>query len=240
MKRLLRWILGLTAVAVVALLALVLGRDWILKKVAVQSVADRTGLRAEIGSVDSGLRSPFLRVRNTRLFNQPEFGGGLLLDAPEFYARFDAAQAAAGRLHFHELRLNLAELTVISDAQGRLNLDHLEKEFRRRDQERRRKHVRKTNDLEFAGIDRLEVTLGAINYVDHQHPKWSRTVKLGLTNEVATALHTENDLLEWIGATIFRVLAQQAVAVANREGRHGRYELQFDAQTSAPAAALAP
>ena len=241
MKRLLRWVAGLCAVLLVLLVVLLLSRDWILKQVAIRSVAENTGLRAEIGSVTSGLRAPFLRVQNVKLFNPPEFGGGLLLDAPEFYARFDAALAAVGRLHFKEMRLNIAELTVIRDAQGRLNLDHLEKEYRKRDEERRRRrHGQHTNEMEFAGIDRLDVSIGAIHYLDQLKAKNSRTVRIGLTNEVTTTIKTEDDLLKWTGGTIFRLLAQHLVEMLNERQRYRRYELQFDPETNQPAPAPSP
>ena len=237
MKRLLRWAAGITAALLVLIVALLFSRNWILKQVAIRSVAENTGLRAEIGSIHSGLRSPFLHLQQVRLFNTPEFGGGLLLDAPEFYARFDSAVATAGRLHFTEMRVNIAELTVIRDAQGRINLDHLEKEYRKRDAERRRRRGKDTNEMEFAGIDRLDVTIGRILYLDQEKPKRNATLRIGLTNEVTTTIKTEDDLLKWTGGMIFRLLAEQLVDALNQRNGRRRYELQFDPETNqAPAA----
>ena len=237
MKRLLRWAAGITAALLVLIVALLFSRNWILKQVAIRSVAENTGLRAEIGSIHSGLRSPFLHLQQVRLFNTPEFGGGLLLDAPEFYARFDSAVATAGRLHFTEMRVNIAELTVIRDAQGRINLDHLEKEYRKRDAERRRRRGKDTNEMAFAGIDRLDVTIGRILYLDQEKPKRNATLRIGLTNEVTTTIKTEDDLLKWTGGMIFRLLAEQLVDALNQRNGRRRYELQFDPETNqAPAA----
>ena len=232
MKRLLRWVAGSTAILLALIAVLLFSRNWILKQVAIRSVTENTGLLAEIGSIHSGLRSPFLQLQKVKLFNQPEFGGGLLLDAPEFYARFDAALAAAGRLHFTEMRVNIAELTVIRDAQGRLNLDHLEKEYRKRDEQRRRRRGKHTNEMEFAGIDRLNVSIGRILYVDHEKPKRNATLRIGLTNEVTTSIKTEDDLLKWTGSMIFRVLAQQLVDALNERNGRRRYELRFEPETN--------
>ena len=240
MKRLLRWVAGLTAVLLVLIAVLLFSRNWILKQVAIRSVAENTGLRAEIGSIHSGLRSPFLHLQNVKLFNQPEFGGGLLLDAPEFYARLDPAPFTRGRLHFVEMRLNIAELTVVRDKQERLNIDHLEKEYRKRDEARRRRRGHDTNELEFAGIDRLDISIGAIHYLDQLKPKNSRNVRIGLTNDVTSTIKNEDDLLKWTGATIFRLLAQHFVEKLNEKQRYRRYELQFDAETNKPAPAASP
>ena len=231
MKPHLRWAARITVVLLPLLVALLIGRNWILKQVAVRSVAETTGLRAEIGSISTGLRSPYLQLRDVKLFNQPEFGGGSLLDAPEFYASFDPVLAAAGWLHFSEMRVNIAELTVIRDAQGRLNLDHLEREYRTRDAERRRRG-KHTNEMEFAGIDRLDVTIGRILYVDHQKPKRNTTLRIGLTNEVTTIIRTKDDLVKWTGSLIFRVLAEQLVDVLNEKSGRRRYEFRLDPETN--------
>jgi uncharacterized protein involved in outer membrane biogenesis len=228
MKRLLRWTAGITAVLFVVTVALLFGRNWLLKQVAIRSVEVNTGLRAEIGRIHSGLRSPFLQLQQVKLYNQPEFGGGLLLDAPEFFASFDAALAAAGRLNFTEMRVSIAELTVIRDAQGRLNLEQVEKEYRKRDEERRRRRGKNTNELEFAGIERLDVSIGRILYVDHEKPKRNAVLRIGLTNEVTTTIKTEDDLLKWTGSIIFRVLAEQLVEALNERSGRRRFELRFD------------
>ena len=239
MKPHLRWAARITVVLLPLLAVLLIGRNWILRQVAVRSVAETTGLRAEIGDISTALRSPFLQLRDVKLFNQPEFGGGSLLDAPEFYASFDPVLAAAGWLRFSEMRVNIAELTVIRDAQGRINLDHLEREYRTRDAERRRRG-KHTNEMEFAGIDRLDVTIGRILYVDHQKPERNTTLRIGLTNEVTTTIRTKDDLVKWTGSLIFRVLAEQLVDVLNEKSGRRRYEFRLDPETNQPAPAASP
>jgi hypothetical protein len=207
MKKFRRWAIGVLAGVVVLLLALVLLRDVLLKAVAERSIEEETGLRAVIGELTTSLGSGALRVRDLKLYNPPEFGGKLMANVPELLVDVDAARAADGKLHFRELRLNLAELNVVRNASGRLNIDGVEKRIRERLHKRRKKRGEKF-EFEFAGIERMRLTMGQVLYTDLQHPRRALAVNLAVADETVTDLKTEEELEKWASALVFRILLQ--------------------------------
>jgi hypothetical protein len=207
MKKFRRWAVGVLAGVVVLLLALILLRDVVLKAVVERSLEEETGLRAVIGELTTTLGSGALRVRNLKLYNPPEFGGQLMVDVPELVVALDAAKAANGKLHFRELKLNFSELNVVRNAAGRLNLDGVEKRIRERLHKRRKKRGEKF-EFEFAGIERMELTMGRVSYTDLKHPYRALALNLAVKDELVTNLKTEEDLGKWAGSMVFRILMQ--------------------------------
>jgi hypothetical protein len=210
MKKFRRWGIGVLAGVLVLFLALILCRDIVLKAVAERGIEDETGLRAVIGELKTTLGSGAVRVRDLKLYNPPEFGGRLMVDVPELVVDLDAVQASDGKLHFRQLKLNLAELNVVRNAAGRLNLDGVEKRIRERLHQRRKKRGEKFR-FEFAGIERLQLNMGQVLYTDMRYPRRALALNLGVTNETVTNLKTEEELGKWASALVFRILLQTSL-----------------------------
>ena len=181
-------------------------RDTFLKAIAARAIHRSTGLRVEIRAFQTGAKSGAVSMQGLRLYNYPEFGGSVLLDVPELVVELDRELAAAGRLRFKQLRLNLAELNVIQDSAGRWNFERLEREMTARNAARTN---RAEPRLEFAGIDEMHLTLGRIRYTDLKRSGRSRDIRVGVTNETVAGIRTEEQLQEWIGSFLFRVILQE-------------------------------
>ena len=205
MKRFLRWVVGGLAVLIALLIGLLLARNPILQAITKRGIEESTGLRAEIGEFRSEFGTTAIHIRNLRLYNPPEFGGALMASAPELMLDLDPEQAAEGRLHFRNLKLNLTELNVVKNLKGRFNLEGVEKKIRERLERRKRK---KDQDFEFeyGGIEHMELTLGKVSFTDMARPQRSRSFDLGVKDEVVSDLKTEEDLQRWIGSMLFRIL----------------------------------
>jgi hypothetical protein len=132
-------------------------------------------------------------VKDLKVENPPSFGSGTLLRLPELHAVMDRTEAAAGKLHFKELRCNLAELNVVRDTNGRVNLSGLTW----------------TSALAFAGIDKLDLTLGKVNFTDLGQPQNRATIDLGIRGEVVTNLHTSADVTNWASGMLWRIALQE-------------------------------
>jgi len=215
MKTFLRRLMGALLVLGVALTGLILAKDPICKTLAQRSLHECTGLRAEIGHIRMTFGSGAFQVRDLKLYNAPEFGGSLLADVPELLVDLDALQVADGILHFRNLKLNLAELNVVKNAQGRLNLEGVEKAMREHLHRKKRKKGEKF-EFEFGGIDQAQLTLGRIAYQDLQKPSQSRAIDLAITDEVVSGLKTEEDLQRWAGTMLFRVLMQESLKASHK------------------------
>lgn len=113
-----RWAL---VVAVVVVGAWV-GKGLLAKLAVSGGVRLVTGLDASIGSLHVGVFNTSIGVRNLQVRNPAGFADQVMVDLPEIYADYDLGAALKGNIHLERVRLNLKELRVVKNADGRLNL----------------------------------------------------------------------------------------------------------------------
>ncbi|HXG46997.1 MAG TPA: hypothetical protein VNO52_05185, partial [Methylomirabilota bacterium] len=142
-----------------------------------------------------------------RLLNPPAFGPEPLLVAPDLRFELDAVSSLAGRIRFKEAWVHLAEFNLVRTVDGRLNLDEVEQVVRER--LTRRRSAARWLEADFAGIDRLYVTLGRVNFIDRHRPERSRTFELGVTNELVTTIRSEDDFHAWMASLTLRLAIEE-------------------------------
>jgi uncharacterized protein involved in outer membrane biogenesis len=190
MKRLFKWALYLFLVVVVLLVAAVLLLNTIVKEVVQSRLRSETGMDVKIGSLDIGLSTPTIAIENLKLYNTPEFGGSPFLDIPEIFVEYDKDAVRAGKLHLKLLRLNLAEIDIVQDKQGRLNIQSLKE----KGDTATAALNRQSSGFKFTGIDTLNVTLQKMRVSNLDAPNQAQEVDFGLTNQVFTNITSEADL----------------------------------------------
>lgn len=84
-----------------------------------------TGADLRVDSMDIGIIKTRVDIKGLKLFNPPGFPGKLLADMPEVYVDYDLAAFFRRKIHFEEIRLNLKELNVIRNEEGKVNVDSL-------------------------------------------------------------------------------------------------------------------
>ncbi len=182
MKTLFRWAFRCFILLAVLAVAGILLLDTIAREVAVTRVKSETGLDVKIGRVRVGIFNPTITLENPWYFdNRAEFGGSPLIDLPELHVEYDRQALVARKLHCHLVRLNLAQLNVVEDKNGRTNLDAL----RRRAQ---------SLGFEFAGIDTLNLTLGKATFMRMRQPGQVDELRLDIHNQVLTNIKSVQDL----------------------------------------------
>ena len=188
----------------VVAVGLMLASDRLIKAAVERGIEQETGLKAEIGTFEMQKVAGIIRIQDLKLRNSAEFNGALMAHIPEAYVEFDTALAARAKLHFKSIRLNFAQLNVQKNVAGQLNLDSVGQVVRER---QRLRHEQGTGTtFEFAGIDRMELTLGRVVHTDLKHPGQPTTFDLGLKDEVVTHLKTVEDIEKWTGALVFKIL----------------------------------
>lgn len=192
MRFLFRWLFRLFLVAVVLVVAALLLKDIFIKALAERRIRNATGLDVRIGRFETSLLTPTVTIESFKLYNAGEFGGGLFLDLPELHFEYDPAPVMSGQLRLKVLRLNLAELNLVENAAGQLNLEKLKAQLEasvpQPGPEKERPPV------EFAGIDTLNLSLGKVSFTSLKQPRknWSRD--LGVKNEVVKDVKSISDL----------------------------------------------
>jgi len=215
-RKILRWIVGIAAVLLLLVALAILFRNPLLKTITCWNIHKSTGLHTSMGGFDLDVAGSRLHITRFRIYNSAVFGGSLLVDIPEVYLEADPQEAAKGRLRFKEVRFNLAEANVVRDTNGITNIESLKKKVEATSRTSGRSH---TNGFEFAGIDKLTVTLGKLNFTDLQQPENSANVELGIKDEVVRNIKTEEDLQNWAMALVLRLAIQQSLSGSMQQSK---------------------
>jgi uncharacterized protein involved in outer membrane biogenesis len=156
MRRLIRWALCLFILLVVLGVAAVLLVDRMAREIIVNRLRAATGMDARIEKIEVGLLSPTITIENFKLYNTADFGGSLFIDMPELHLEYDPRAIRSGNLHFKLVRLDLAEIALVQDKKGRMNVQDMNNKSR----EATRGKKSTADNLKFTGIDTLNLTLG--------------------------------------------------------------------------------
>ena len=120
----------------------------------------------------------------------------VFLDIPELHVEYKWRDLMYRELHVTLLRLQLAELNIVRNQAGRTNLVAASARPAAPRGPRQ-------PDLEFKGIDVLNLSLGRVRYVDLQNPAASRELRLDLDNRIVKNVKSRADfngllLLLWL------------------------------------------
>ena len=203
-----RWAFRLLILAVVLGIGLVLLKDTIAKSVAEQRIRRQTGFDAKIGRLEVGLLSPKLTIENFVLYNPAEFGGSPFLSIPDLHVEYNPDDLAFHRLHLKLLRLDLKELNIVENMNGRTNiidlLAHVSPETVGHSSNS------KTNrDVEFNGIDMLNLSVGTVRYVNLRKPQRNQEINLALKNEIVQNVRSEEDM----AGILFKILLRAGITI---------------------------
>ncbi len=175
-RRLLKWLFRLVVLLVGLIAAVILFRNPILRNFLEWRLGAETGLDARIGYLHLGLAEPTLRIEEVKLYDPAEFGGGVFVTVPEVYGEYDRGSAAWRRLRFSRLRLDLAELNVVEDKDGKTNLERLLAHQKQPDGGRIAGWRQRL--FSFDSIDTLSLTLGRMRFSSLKNPGPPREVTL--------------------------------------------------------------
>ena len=194
----LKIVLGGVAVLATLLLVGLLSFDWIVKGI-IQSRVNASGVaEVEIGSLNIGLFRPHLEVRDLKVFGQSQFGGVQLLDLPELRVEYDRDAFKRQELKFRLVRIRINELTLMDGfAGGQTNMfqrlqgyselvvaytNRIGELTNRVDLDR----AQRVGNMTFRGIERLELTLGRVRFVDVKDPLSEKVAALNINRRVMT------------------------------------------------------
>jgi len=189
-RRLFRWALYLFLLLAALIVAAVLSLDTIAKQLVQSRLRAETGMDVKIGKMDIGLATPTIAIEDFKIYNAPDFGGSLFLSMPEIFVDYDWEAIRAGKLHLNLVRINLAEIDIVQDKQGRLNIESLEEKSKAAADAAKKQ----SSALTFAGLDTLNVTFQKLRIWNLDSPGRVTEERFGITNEVFTNLKTEEDL----------------------------------------------
>ena len=144
---------------ILLLVVLFLSRN-VIARVSVEIGAKKiTGFPLKIGSVDVGLFSSKVDVRNLTLMNPPEFQEKMFVDMPQLFIDYRLHSMLSGAPHINDMLINIKQLVVVKTDKGDSN-------------------AMKLKGVVFSGkssskytIDKLRIHIGTVTLKDYSHPK---------------------------------------------------------------------
>jgi hypothetical protein len=202
-----RWAFRLLILAIVLVIAVVLLKDTVAKSVAEQRIRRETGFDAKIGKLEVGLLSPQISIENFVLYNPAEFGGSPFLSIPDLHLEYNPDELAFHRLRLKLLRLDLKELNIVENMNGRTNIVDL---LAHVSPETIGHSNGKTNrDVQFSGIDMLNLSVGTVRYVNLRKPQRNQEFNLALKNEIVQNVRSEEDM----AGILFKILLRAGITI---------------------------
>ncbi len=107
------------------LIAIVMvGRNFIIKKVIVKGVEALAGVPVEIEKVNMGFNHTF-EINSLKIFNPDGFPGAMMIEIPRVFVDYDLGGFFGNRVHLNKIAIEVQELLVVLNEQGKLNLNAL-------------------------------------------------------------------------------------------------------------------
>src|SRR5882724_944013 len=115
-------LLWMAPVGLIVLLAVLFLSRNVIARVSVEIGAKKvTGFPLKIGSVDVGLFSGKLDVRDLTLMNPPEFQEKMFVDMPQLYVDYRLGSMLSGAPHINDMLINIKQLVIVKTDKGDSN-----------------------------------------------------------------------------------------------------------------------
>lgn len=203
MKTLFRLAFRLLLLLIVLIVASVLLLDPVAREIAEYQIGHGTGLEVRIGKLDIGLLNPEVTVENLVIYNNADFGGGPLLDMPEFHVEYDRRALFSRRIHCRLVRVKMTSGSIVEDKAGRLNIEALGRRVQKESAGTLTASTNRpsTTGFQFAGVDTLNLTMDKVDLVSLKDPSRTKTLTIDLHNSILTNITSARGLAEiypWI------------------------------------------
>lgn len=120
-KKIIRFLL----IIFLGLLLISLSKDFIITSIASTVVTKVTGAKTHIGWVSLSFLRQSLTIKNLKIYNPQSFSNEILLDMPKFHGSLDIGALLGGKLKMPSVELDLKQVLLERNAQGKLNIDAL-------------------------------------------------------------------------------------------------------------------
>lgn len=158
-------ILTVLIVVLVALFALSIVKDVVIKT-SVEKVTELvTGLKLSIGGFRAGIVNTLIDIKNLKLFNPSGYKDAAMLEMPEIYVKYDLPAIFQKKIHLPELRIDMKEFTVVKNEKGELNLDSLKAVQAQKG--RSTSPGKKGGKLPELAIDNFQLKIGKVIFKDY-------------------------------------------------------------------------
>ena len=152
---------------VVILVILVVAKNGVAQSVLTSAVSNAAHVPARIGSVNLSFLSASIRIKNFQLSNPAGFPEKVMLDIPQIFIDFDPGALFKGQAHFQEVRLDLKEMIVIKNKEGKVNVESVKPSDKEKKQSHEKAKAASGGKPPKLHIDKLVLSIGQVVYKDY-------------------------------------------------------------------------
>ncbi len=118
-------ILIVLAIIVIAIFAIGILKDQIIKTVITVAATEITGAPVHIDGFSLGVFNQSVRISGFKMYNPKGFPRGILVYLPEINVTYDLGALFKKRLHLVSAEIELKEMGLIKNEEGKLNVNEL-------------------------------------------------------------------------------------------------------------------
>lgn len=111
--------------AVVLLFAFCWVRDFLLKSLIGTVASSVTGAPTRVGGLSLSVIRQSVRISNFKMHNPQGFPKDILVDIPKMNVTCNLAALVTGKIHLRQLELEIKEINIVKNKEGKLNVDAL-------------------------------------------------------------------------------------------------------------------
>lgn len=118
-------ILIITGLAIIASLVIGVVKDQIIKTIVTVAVTKTIGAPVHIDGLSLGIFKQSVKIDGFKIYNPKGFPKGILVELATIYVDYDLTALFKKRLHLLSAEIELKEIGLIRDKEGKLNVDGL-------------------------------------------------------------------------------------------------------------------
>ncbi len=166
MRKLIKGIIIFFIVIASLIIGFVLVRNPLIKTVITTKASQVMGAPVHIDSFSFGILKQAIRIKGFKLYNPEGFPDEVIFDIPEISVDYDLSALLKGKLHLPYLAVNLKEMVVIRNKEGKLNVDTL-KAAMKQEKPSEKKEAKETSEAMEMQIDIMKLSIGKVIYRDY-------------------------------------------------------------------------
>jgi len=153
-------VMRVIAIVIVGIFVLTIIKNFAIQTIVNIGATQTLGAPVRVGGLSLGIFTQRVVIKNLEVYNPKGFGPGKLLDIPLIDVKYDLSDILGGKLHLPYVNVDLQQMLVVRDKQGKLNVDSLKVA---QSQTREKKPLKKETGFQ---IDYLKLNIGQIVYRD--------------------------------------------------------------------------
>jgi uncharacterized protein involved in outer membrane biogenesis len=118
-------LITIIGVIIIFLIAAVIFKDQLIKTAITTGATNVVGAPVKIKKFSLGIFNQTIRIKDFKIFNPEGFPEGVLVDMPEISVDYDLSALLKKNLHFKKLVIDLKEVGIYKNKDGKLNVDSL-------------------------------------------------------------------------------------------------------------------